>query len=134
LSTRPTGELAALQQISERQLHRNFFKTFGASPVEVYQLVRTAQVLRGAQRSESLAQLAADLGFADQSHMNRVFQRVLGNSVGRHTQQLRSNRFCKAALALLRETLVELELGVLSEKRARRTAGSLPTNSEPPPT
>lgn len=76
------GELASLSNVSERQLHRSFRQSHGVSPVELFQLARVSRAMRGISGAATLTELAAECGFADLSHMNRVFQRVVGRSSG----------------------------------------------------
>ena len=80
LAERITGEdLARLIDVSIGQLFRAFKASVGIPPLQyvasrrleyVFQLLRTSQ--------ESLSQIAVTAGFCDQSHLCRVFRRVLG--------------------------------------------------------
>jgi AraC-like DNA-binding protein len=97
-----TTELAQLERISERQLHRSFKRHQGMSPVEVFQLARISKVIGGKSEARSLAELASECGFADQSHMNRVVRRVMSKPVGRIIKELRTPEQGRLALELLR--------------------------------
>jgi AraC-like DNA-binding protein len=67
-------------QISERQLLRLFTAAVGTSPYQYYQTKRFQQSLQWLQRgyAGNMAHLAFDLGYADQSHFNRVFKTFSG--------------------------------------------------------
>lgn len=83
-------ELAAFEQVSDRQLYRSFARNHRVSPVELFQLVRVSTVMTELARPRSLAELASAHGFADQSHMNRVLRRVLGRTAGNYAKELQS--------------------------------------------
>ncbi len=70
---------------------RLFRQCYGQSITEYAQAqsVRRALALLG-ERDASLSDTAAAAGFYDQSHMNRVFRRVLGRSPGAHRALLAS--------------------------------------------
>jgi AraC-like DNA-binding protein len=66
-------QLAAEAQMSRFQLLRSFMKLTGFTP-HAYILQRRLEIARGMLGGElSLATIAADSGFADQSHFTRVF-------------------------------------------------------------
>jgi AraC-like DNA-binding protein len=76
------GELAALAGIGKFQLLRRFRKQFGATPHD-WLVQRRADRARGLIRQGlSLPDTAAATGFADQSHMTRVFMRRFGFTPG----------------------------------------------------
>lgn len=83
------GELASLEGTSPRQLHRAFRQRHGVSPVELFQLARVSKAMREIAHTPTLVELAAACGFADQSHMNRVFRRVTHSTAGRYLAELR---------------------------------------------
>jgi transcriptional regulator GlxA family with amidase domain len=80
------GELAEIEGVSRFQLLRAFVRQTGVTP-HAYQMqlrVRLARRLLAAGRLP--AAVAAETGFSDQSHLNRVFRRQVGTSPGRYRQ------------------------------------------------
>ncbi len=76
------AELAAIAGVSRFQLLRRFEEVHGAPP-HAWLLSQRAERARAAiQAGAPLAQVAADCGFADQSHMTRVFVRRYGVTPG----------------------------------------------------
>jgi AraC-like DNA-binding protein len=76
------AELAAVAGVSRFQLLRRFEEVHGAPP-HAWLLAQRAERARAAIRAGiPLAQVAADCGFADQSHMTRVFVRRYGVTPG----------------------------------------------------
>ena len=84
LSRHPHGRVGQLSRwigISERQLHRRFSSAIGYGPKTFQSILRfptaflnTAKKERGAE--QSLAELAASAGYADQAHMTRDVHRL----------------------------------------------------------
>ena len=74
--------LADAMGLSPRGLHKRFVTQFGIGPKLWLQLGRFDAVLRAAPRSRSLADLAAEMGYADQAHMAVEFQRFAGSAPG----------------------------------------------------
>lgn len=74
----PIETLAARECVTRRQLERDFGHYIGTSPRHLGQVARVQAVSRHAQRGWSLAQIAAEVGFADQSHMTRVVRQLTG--------------------------------------------------------
>ena len=75
-------ELAALAGLDKFQLLRRFRQRYGATPHD-WLLQRRADRARALIRSGmALADAAASCGFADQSHMTRVFMRRFGFTPG----------------------------------------------------
>lgn len=77
----PTAAIETIadeQHVSRRQLERDFNRWLGTSPRQLAQVARVQAVSRRAQAGESLADIAADLGFADQAHMSRVVRQLTG--------------------------------------------------------
>ncbi|NAX21639.1 AraC family transcriptional regulator [Vibrio sp. V39_P1S14PM300] len=68
-----------------RQIERHFQTWMGMTPKYYQRLIRVKQALEQLKHSPStpLADLAADLGFADQAHMTREF-RALANITPKH--------------------------------------------------
>lgn len=70
--------LADEQHVSRRQLERDFAHWIGTSPRHLAQVARVQTVSRRAQGGAALADIAADVGFADQAHMSRVVRELTG--------------------------------------------------------
>lgn len=78
----PLAELAAQASLSRFQLVRSFARLTGLTP-HAYRLQRRVQAARRLILDGTpLADAAAASGFADQSHMTRLFRRVYGLSPG----------------------------------------------------
>lgn len=76
------AEMAIMAGLSKYQLLRRFEKTYGVPP-HSWLLQQRAERARGLiQDGVSLAQAAASCGFADQSHMTRIFVRQFGFTPG----------------------------------------------------
>jgi AraC-like DNA-binding protein len=76
------GDLAAMVDLSRFQVLRRFEKTYGVPP-HAWLLLQRAERARNLIRDGvSLVQAAADCGFADQSHMTRIFARHFGFTPG----------------------------------------------------
>jgi AraC family transcriptional regulator len=73
------ADLADVAQLSEFHFARLFKQTTGLSPHQfvIHQRVERAKRLIAAGRL-SLAQIASDVGFSDQSQLNRHFKRLVG--------------------------------------------------------
>ena len=78
--------LANEQHESRRQLERDFNHWLGTSPRHLAQVARVQAVSRKAQAGATLADIAADVGFADQAHMSRVVRQLTGLTPLRFTQ------------------------------------------------
>lgn len=79
LETQSIAETASRQGISARQFERRFARNFGLSPKEWLRVKRfEASLVKLADDRESLANVAADAGYADQSHMTRDYRRATG--------------------------------------------------------
>ncbi|MGL4576099.1 MAG: helix-turn-helix domain-containing protein [Burkholderiaceae bacterium] len=72
--------LAGEQHVSRRQLERDFHCFIGTSPRHLARVVRLQAVSRRAQAGASLADIAAEVGFADQAHMSRAVRQLTGLS------------------------------------------------------
>ncbi|HWY99491.1 MAG TPA: AraC family transcriptional regulator [Edaphobacter sp.] len=83
------AELAQIAGLSKFHVLRLFRQRFGLTP-HAYQLQQ--RILRAKQllRTLPIADVAAQCGFADQSHLHRVFRSFLGTTPGRYSQQFRS--------------------------------------------
>ncbi len=82
------ADLAGISELSERQFQRTFKRIFHTGPIEHLLRVRVraaaALLLRG---DESLADIAFDCGFYDQSHFTNQFRRFRGLSPARYRKQ-----------------------------------------------
>lgn len=75
-------QLAAMAGLGKYQLLRRFTQAYGLPP-HAWLLQQRAERARSlVQRGTSLAEAAADCGFADQSHMTRIFARQFGFTPG----------------------------------------------------
>ena len=76
----PIGAIAARHALSREGFSRRFARQFGMPP----HAYRLASRLNGARQrlreGDSIAGIAAELGFADQSHLGRHFRRLFGVS------------------------------------------------------
>lgn len=95
-------EVAALPSVlsvSERHMRRLFGATVGLAPKVLHRMLRFQGFLALARTYERpsgrLAQLAADSGFADQSHLTREAVRLAGRTP--HKILVESERFCAGA-------------------------------------
>ena len=84
------ARLAALCDLSERHFSRAFKQSVGASPHRwlLYKRIERAQAMLK-DSNVAISQIALDCGFAGQSHLGRVFTKVVGTSPGawRRAQQ-----------------------------------------------
>ena len=75
------AEIGAAARLSSFHLTRIFKKAMGVSPHQYLVQVRVNSaraLLRSGAGRQSLAEVAAAVGFSDQSHLTRQFKRVLG--------------------------------------------------------
>jgi AraC-like DNA-binding protein len=82
--------LADEQHVSRRQLERDFGHWIGTSPRHLSKVARVQAVSRKARFGASLADIAADVGFADQAHMSRVVRQVTGLTPRQFTRSERT--------------------------------------------
>jgi AraC family transcriptional regulator len=85
LEIRPlrASDLAALIGYSASHLHRAFRRSLKESPRTFVMRRRVVKARRLMQDNDlPLCQIAIDCGFADQSHFNRVFVRLVGQNPG----------------------------------------------------
>ena len=73
------NELAGVANMSASHLVRLFKQTTGMAPHKYFIHLRVQQAKSLIQSSKfSMIEIAAQLGFADQSHMNRHFKKIVG--------------------------------------------------------
>lgn len=81
-SVRTISDLSDRASIGQRSLQRMFLQHAGVSPTWVlrrYRLLDAAETVRSGQRV-SWAEVAADLGYADQAHLTRDFRAATGRT------------------------------------------------------
>jgi AraC-like DNA-binding protein len=93
----PIARLAAEVGLSERQLRRRFRAATGLTPKEFARVrrVRAAAVDAVYAHTVHWGGIAADCGYADQSHLSGEFRRTLGltpASFGRHARRIKHVR------------------------------------------
>jgi AraC-like DNA-binding protein len=76
------SDMAAMTGLSKYQLLRRFEKVYGVPPHAWLVLQRSELARKLIRHGAGLAQAAADSGFADQSHMTRIFARQFGFTPG----------------------------------------------------
>jgi AraC-like DNA-binding protein len=75
------GDLAKMTQYSRCKFNRTFKASFGCTPRQYVRRMRIARAQNlMTMSSDPLCQIAAESGFADQSHFNRCFRKVVGES------------------------------------------------------
>ena len=75
----PVGDLARQIGVSRRKLERHFAADLGITPAEAGRRMRLAQVRALLERGgKSVTDIAAETGFADVSHLIRVFRAAEG--------------------------------------------------------
>jgi AraC-like DNA-binding protein len=82
----PADYLAAAAGRSRFAAYRAFKAAYGLAPSEYQRQVRLRAARRLLARGDHLAQVAADVGFADQAHMTRWFVRSYGLTPGSYRQ------------------------------------------------
>lgn len=79
-------DLSRLTGISPFHLVRTFKKTFGLSPLAYRDQLRIVEARRLLLSGQVISQIGLTLGYADQSHFTRQFQRVVGTSPQRYAR------------------------------------------------
>lgn len=80
-------QLASVSNISPFHLLRTFHEVIGLPPFEYQTQLRISQAKRLLRDGWSIAAVAAETGFADQSHLTRHFKRVVGVTPGKYFAQ-----------------------------------------------
>jgi transcriptional regulator GlxA family with amidase domain len=71
--------------LDKRRVERRFRAVFGRSPLAVYTEMRLGQALYLLEHTQrSIADIAAECGFCDSSHLGRTFRRKYGLAPARH--------------------------------------------------
>jgi AraC family transcriptional regulator len=84
------GELAAETGVHPTHLARAFRARYGVSVGEYGRRIRLAWAATEIVRGDApLAAVAAEAGFADQSHFTRLFKRHIGTTPARYRQEAR---------------------------------------------
>jgi transcriptional regulator GlxA family with amidase domain len=83
-------DLSNLVNVSPRNFLRIFCKTVGTTPHRYLMNERVTRARELIAKGQALAEIATDLGFANQSHFCGVFRKVTGMSPGRFRQEHRS--------------------------------------------
>lgn len=83
----PVTTAAALQGKSLRQFERDFRETVGVAPKLFGRIQRFQQARALLSRRWSPAEIAADLGYTDQSHMSHEFRRFAGCTPAAHARR-----------------------------------------------
>lgn len=92
------AELTALAGLDRAYLIRNFCRAVGMPPHEWLLQTRIDEAKRMLLAGDAIADVANELGFADQSHFTRRFKSVTGLSPGQYLQgHFRSRRFPRRA-------------------------------------
>lgn len=81
-------DAAVSLQISERTFRRRMLTTFGYGYAALVRLERTRRAQRMLLCGSSIADAAAAAGFADQPHLSREFQRLVGRSPAQFASQV----------------------------------------------
>jgi AraC-like DNA-binding protein len=76
-------DLERVSGLDRYTLVRHFRAAFGTTPDRYRRRRRLDRARRGIERGEPLARVAADAGFADQSHLTRQFKQTYGLTPGR---------------------------------------------------
>jgi len=79
-------ELARIAELSPCRFNRHFSNAFGMPPHEYHNQLRIKEAKQLMARGTSLAKTAAQCGFSDQSHMNRVFKKIMGMTPGKYAK------------------------------------------------
>jgi AraC-like DNA-binding protein len=94
------GALAADLGLSDRQLRRRFDTAVGYGPKVLARILRLRRLLRlAAATPPDLARLAAEAGYADQSHMSRDCRHLAGRTPGALLAVQQPARLTDAGLA-----------------------------------
>lgn len=86
-----SAEMATMCGLSQSQFDRGFRRVFGTSARQYLLRVRVeAACRRLAETEDTIATIAAELGFYDHAHFTRCFRGIMGVSPAQYRQQQRS--------------------------------------------
>lgn len=88
------ADLEAATGLDRYEAARQFRRALGTSPHRYLTMRRLAMARRLIERGGTLADVAAETGFADQSHLTRQFKKAFGTTPGRWSA-LVSRRDCR---------------------------------------
>lgn len=78
------SDLGTMAGVGQRQFERQFIDSVGVPPKQYAEILRFRRALTLVTRTTTpLAHIAADMGYADQSHLTRQFARLAGLSPAR---------------------------------------------------
>ena len=107
-------DIAEAASLSKFHFARAFTKTTGMAPHRYVMRARVGKVKELLAESElSLAAIADEAGFSDQSHMSKVFKRLTGLTpkTFRNDRKLQTANRCFNSLDLLRSRVQRLRFG-----------------------
>jgi AraC-like DNA-binding protein len=78
------ADLCQVSGLSESHLVRSFRKRFGLTPHEFLIDRRIQRCRRELRRGRPIAEVALELGFADQAHLQRMFRRIVATTPGQY--------------------------------------------------
>jgi AraC-like DNA-binding protein len=81
---RTVSEAAQLSGMSREGFSRRFRRLHGMAPKQFHLLEKLNHARRLLRMGTSIAEAAAETGFADQSHLGRLFRRMFGVTPGRY--------------------------------------------------
>jgi transcriptional regulator GlxA family with amidase domain len=88
----PLAHLANATGTSMYHLQRAFRRAWGLSPHEFQSQLRVYHARALLQVGKALTDVATEVGFFDQSHLNRQFKRILGITPGQYRHSIVSLR------------------------------------------
>jgi AraC family transcriptional regulator len=84
------GDLASRCELSRSYFNKAFKESFGRTPSKLLTEYRVARVKELLLQDLSIAEVAINCGFADQSHMTRVFTSLTGDTPARFRRKNKS--------------------------------------------
>lgn len=92
--TRRVGleELAAVARMSRFHFCRVFQQEVGMSPYAYHAHLRMLRARELLAQGQAIAEVALEVGLADQSHLNRLFLRAMGMTPGRYVAAVRGRK------------------------------------------